>query len=532
MTLKSILFQCFGVLAFSAPIFGQTPVLLADLNPGTGDCMDEYYPKHLLFDNKIYLNATDGSVGNELFVIENNQILLLKDINPGPNGSKPEQFVAAMGKIFFVADDGSTGKELWVSDGTSAGTNLVTDLVPGTDGANPQGLIIGGDGRAYFSSNQKLYASDGTSNGTIAFTEPNGVDLQTNWVHDGNIATAFGSGIAFAGKVGLATNQIWVTNGDQVKKVFEYEAEYFTDVFGFAPVKDGFVFCTFDDSYSQHIGVFSYKEPVDSVARLSTGLFFMRLLPLNLEKVVFLSGLGSSAAYYVTDGTTNGTQLLTNETAELFQGEVLPFGVVNNKLIMPGTEGSFQWDMIVTDGTPAGTQKLATIDEPFFPHTFVSNGNDAFFASGINNGFEAQIWQTNGKPAGTKKLHQYPGGSGLETIIPLSTLDNQFIYASTYGGVGREVYRLQFAPTAAVDEPEIGASPYFSFKYDMGENMGTIEGKSAFEPIQIEFYDETGRLLNSIKTSTGSVFSFPESAKPNFLRVTGGSHIQSFVKPY
>ena len=56
--------------------------------------------------------------------------ILLKDINPGANSSSPTSLVAAGSLVFFVADDGATGAELWKTDGTPAGTVMVTDINP------------------------------------------------------------------------------------------------------------------------------------------------------------------------------------------------------------------------------------------------------------------------------------------------------------------------------------------------------------------------------------------------------------------
>ncbi len=55
------------------------------------------------------------------------------------------------GRVWFRAFDNDHGAELWVSDGTSAGTRLYTDLYPGTKGSDPQDLTVAGN-KLFFSA--------------------------------------------------------------------------------------------------------------------------------------------------------------------------------------------------------------------------------------------------------------------------------------------------------------------------------------------------------------------------------------------
>ncbi|HET9221287.1 MAG TPA: ELWxxDGT repeat protein, partial [Roseiflexaceae bacterium] len=70
---------------------------------------------------------------------------LVRDINTTPNklsDSSPGNLYAAGSTLFFMADDGASGAELWRSDGTDAGTRLVKDINPGRDGSSPDSLIL------------------------------------------------------------------------------------------------------------------------------------------------------------------------------------------------------------------------------------------------------------------------------------------------------------------------------------------------------------------------------------------------------
>src|SRR5262249_40933905 len=129
------------------------------------------------------------------------------------------------GTLFFAADDGMHGTELWRSDGTAVGTTLVKDLYPGgftgayggyyLNSSSPSNLTDV-NGTLFFTaadaawSGWGLWKSDGTEagtvlvsslatfpynltnvNGTLFFTAgtawggPNGVEL---WKSDGTAA--------------------------------------------------------------------------------------------------------------------------------------------------------------------------------------------------------------------------------------------------------------------------------------------------------------------------------------------------------
>ena len=68
------------------------------------------------------------------------------------------------GELLFAANDGTHGDELWQSDGTAAGTTMVADLNPGSNGSYP--------------------AFDGSMailNGTLIYTADDGVHGAQPW---------------------------------------------------------------------------------------------------------------------------------------------------------------------------------------------------------------------------------------------------------------------------------------------------------------------------------------------------------------
>jgi len=123
----------------------------------------------------LFFTADNGSAGIELWKSDgtNAGTVLVKDINPGGQGSTPAWLTDVNGMLFFFARTNATGMELWKSDGTAAGTILVKDINPGSNDslsfATP--LMTNVNGTLFFGVDDgthgvELWRSNGTAAGT------------------------------------------------------------------------------------------------------------------------------------------------------------------------------------------------------------------------------------------------------------------------------------------------------------------------------------------------------------------------------
>jgi len=175
------------------------------------------YPSYLAaVGDKVYFACNDGSSGFEPWVTDGTPggTKLLMDIYPGSLSSSPGSFAGQGGQVLFSAvgpngrhglylTNGSskgtrllrqiyvggmtfsgglvyfsgyergTGRELWVTDFTSSGTVLVTDLVPGPE-SGLQSSVSARNGLVYFTgytqaTGTELFVSNGTPAGTRPF---------------------------------------------------------------------------------------------------------------------------------------------------------------------------------------------------------------------------------------------------------------------------------------------------------------------------------------------------------------------------
>ena len=127
---------------------------------------------------QLFFAATTAN-GRELWVTDGTTAGTTEvlDIVTGSTGSNPFSLTALGTLVLFTADDGVVGRELWKSDGTGAGTAMVADILPGSSGSNPTELVDL-SGTLLFAAegsigNQELWTSDGTSAGTMLLTEIN-----------------------------------------------------------------------------------------------------------------------------------------------------------------------------------------------------------------------------------------------------------------------------------------------------------------------------------------------------------------------
>ena len=153
--------------------------LVRDIRPGS----ERSNPSALAdLDGTLYFAADDGAHGAELWRSDGTAdgTTLVEDIAPGSGGSTPTAMAALNGALLFAADDGAHGAEPWRSDGTAGGTALVRNLAADdtvtadsapTDLAEVSGVLVfrADDGV----HGAELWRSDGTAAGTTLVTDIN-----------------------------------------------------------------------------------------------------------------------------------------------------------------------------------------------------------------------------------------------------------------------------------------------------------------------------------------------------------------------
>jgi ELWxxDGT repeat protein len=210
--------------------------LLADVNPGSGNgtAPDGAYssPSQAGFvslgSGRALFTATDPAHGYEPWVTDGTSegTHLLTDLNLGPDSGIPSSNSASSsqfsflplgnGRVLFAATDGAHGYEPWITDGTAEGTRLVADINPGAASSNGFSFYAFGSGRALFAANDgshgnELWVSDGTADGTSLVADIN-PGSEGSFAGLGGFAALDGQRVLFAATEGRGRN-LWVTDG-------------------------------------------------------------------------------------------------------------------------------------------------------------------------------------------------------------------------------------------------------------------------------------------------------------------------------
>lgn len=319
----------------------------------------------------IFVGGATGTTGRELFKTDGTGLgtVILKDISAGAgNGITDEilQKAVTSTKLFFAANDGTNGQELWATDGTSDGTVLVKDLNSGAGGSSPTEIVSIGSGKVLFSADDgsgigtELYISDGTSGGTTLLKD---INVGANSSSPQYFTVSDNGTVFFAAITDAAGLELWKTDGTTA---------------GTAIVKD--INPGVDSSEPEELTVFG-------------------------NNVVFVATDATSGREpRFSDGTDAGTVLL--------------------KDIDPGTDSSGAGDFIFVESAD-------------------TNGLVLFSASDGSAGRE--LWSTDGTASGTA-IHAeiFPGSTGSNPDLLGDIRGTLYFTAKDSEARGTELWKITF----------------------------------------------------------------------------------------
>ncbi len=337
--------------------------------------------------NLLFFYAKDRTHGNELWKSDGTTAgtMLVKDIIPGAGSSNVENefaYLTSIGStLYFVTNDGIHGKELWKSDGTAWGTEMVKDIAEGLNSSTPHSLTVVGTTLFFITVNNgagkpALWKSDGTSEGTVQVKEIGGDRL-----------TAVGSTLFFKatkGNGGVGLGELWKSDGTEAGTVIVRE-----------------------------IAPGSSESGPDQLTAMGSQLYFTANDRVHGKEL------------WRTDGTAANTFMIRDFKQSSAYSYPQGLTVVGTELFFWADDDRryYGWK---TDGTPVGTTRLLTNNNEgqYLSEKRAVIGSTMYYQAYDNaNGYE--LWRTNGTNAGTFLVKDiYPGTIG-------SNIDNMTVVGST-----------------------------------------------------------------------------------------------------
>jgi len=428
-----------------------------------------------------------SNIGRELWKSDGTAAgtVLMKDIYPGvhpqistlANASYPNKFVSVDSILYFLAYTDSLGIELWKTDGTSNGTVLVSDMIPGAKSGFDQYLphrgsaphnheMIAGDGELFFIANDGdydfgLWRTDGTMNGTQEIVNP----------FIGSYGSSLEKFVGYNGRVFFRSQGAsWVTDGTPGGTKQTGFTLNSSVVF-----KGEFYFASISDSTGNELWKLdSTGNGRILIKDINIGTAHSEIYHLTVsDSLMFFftnENNTSGLELWKSDGTEAGTALVKDinpgsaNSVSLISQRIVD---VNGTLFFNADNGTNGKELWKSDGTAAGTVMVKDINPGSSSSSlgdFINiNGILFFTADDGSNGVE--LWKSNGTSAGTVLVKNIRGGSSGSMFSSLFdknkfTNVNGTLYFSANNGVnGIELWKSDgtFSGTQMVKDIQPGS---------------------------------------------------------------------------
>ncbi len=291
---------------------------------------------------------------------------ILLDIYPGSGSSFPDEFYEANNLLYFVATNAINGTEVWRTDGTSTGTFVLSDVCPGTCNGAPASHYIPmwvRTNKFYFAVTNptvgyEMWETDGTTAGTILVTDVN--PGSGNGVFYAIATTP--NFMVFLGSSG-STTEPFITDGTAAGTYSCFNGSY--NYLAGTPLtfhfeKNGAVYYGDSEYLFRADGTPAGNQLIRKFSNVGTGWE-------NFNNEVFFCASDTGSAYqgielWKSDGTVSGTLLVKDIAAGTSNGFSLTTGWFKKRFICNGdmyflatnTFGNtpYLWQ---TDGSTSGT---------------------------------------------------------------------------------------------------------------------------------------------------------------------------------
>jgi ELWxxDGT repeat protein len=347
-------------------------------------------------DGKLYFSADDHVHGRELWVSDGSKAgtRMVADIHPGFGSAKVSRLYSALGRLWFEATDGVTPVQPWVSDGTAKGTRKLG--LPGVTLDRGLATVIEFDGLAFCKitgSNQaEIWVSDGS-------TAPPQLLSQ---VFPGPSFDAIGT------LIGRAGDRLYILPDNSLQMAGFYVLDPGSTSFRLVTQSQNStaksIVGDFEGAllYTELLGgqtlLWSTRGSAATTLQLASG----RLLSAKIledEIWIIMEDAQQRPGIYVSDGTPSGLrkiQQLASRSPVYAQFFCKTGGIVYYQLRETWNNSVQLW---ASDGQSTWSLPSLTLD-----HLMVSTVPGEVWFSGLNAQSESSLYYSDGSAAGTYEI--------------------------------------------------------------------------------------------------------------------------------
>lgn len=423
----------------------QTFKLLKDINTLTPSLPTNFTrtsSEYAILNGKAYFTADDGIHGQELWSTDGtHNTVMVKDINPGPEGSHVSYIYTYKNKLYFFAtilEDGYKSA-LYTSDGTAEGTVLLKDSfgLTGFGGFPAEYTVM--NGVLYFSAASltsfdasALWRSDGTAAGTYQLVDFNNPehnykgDLHNFAVLDNKLFFTTGTG---------GTQELWYTEGTTANtKRFNYINSAFYLINKLTVLGNTLYMLADKTVYKTNGDSLSTKQINDPT---TFSISSMQAFKDSIYFGAHNNYTSQSGLYTYNASFFNGLSLLK----EFAAAPTLAVVLQNNQLFFTAADTSSSTPGLwVTDGTVANT-KLLLHDTGGYSNFY--SGYDRIYFSHSTSTYGEEPWNSDGSATGTYMVDDISNGIYSSQPSNFTQLNSFVLFAANNSERGIEMYRFE-----------------------------------------------------------------------------------------
>jgi ELWxxDGT repeat protein len=496
--------------------------MVKDINPGPTDSSNHPMPRWSVGDT-IYFTAISDISGRELWKTDSTaagtaQVADINTFSMGSGITYSANPVSFGNSTIFAATDLS-GTELWISDGTPSGTKLLKDINAGSLGSNPFNFyefqnqlyfdIMHGSPR-WWVTNGTTVGTRRTLNASSQYYSQSGMDFQ---------ATLQNRLISFStipsGGFGLHSSTAAIPEPQLLTP-----AEIYNPLMSNRP---SYAATTSKYYWANSTPGTGFELWASDGTPGGTGLVKDIVPGTNGSSPFFFRGIGDTLYFFAkdeggqyglwkSDGTESGTVLLRHfdfSTTELLRDRYENFhmeydGDLYFALQYGADTGLWKFDTQLQQLTKLSSTLYPTRNA-LFDETWKIYDNKLYFIGGTTPA-GSQLIVTDGTPEGTQSILNVATAptQGIAMITELEVYDGYLIALSPSSDIGK-FWRSDGTPAGTVPVPELQNGIVFSritpmngYAFALGDDL-----QYGFEPRRIEF-DPASVALSSASIAENS----------------------------